>query len=200
MSSISYNFTCRLQWPCDMHLRLGLSRLCSKCYICFWVLLIKLPIMPHNFPYYAPIVVKIYHQFTPILYPYHCSEMPCRWVFGFGWVNHTIPMPEWILSQPLAQLLTQVVLVSHKPDSSSKLWSWPYETANRLNLWCWSRVMCWKSEPTQIPNPIQTGLHKTRTSVIIGMQRISWDLHTMLLYAASVLLLSHGSMSARASD
>ena len=43
--------------------------------------------------------------------------------------------------------------------------------------------MFWKSEPTKIPNPIQRGLHKSRTSVIIGMQRISWSLHAMLLYA-----------------
>ena len=27
---------------------------------------LKLPIMPHNFPYYAPIVVKIYQQFAPM--------------------------------------------------------------------------------------------------------------------------------------
>ena len=32
--------------------------------------------------------------------------------FEPGWVDHTTPMPERMLSPPLAQLLTQVVLVA----------------------------------------------------------------------------------------
>ena len=69
-------FTCRLQWPCNMHLRLSLSRSCLKCYIsCFWVLLIKVTNYAPQFSFYAPIVVKIYQEFAPTL---HCCFQVSR--------------------------------------------------------------------------------------------------------------------------